>query len=199
MSTFLAVRKHGGRILLAALVVTASASFFWYRNVQQKKDPGAAPPSAPVAASSAQMVTRDFRHVETQLNETVWILEAALAEVFEETARLQRVKITYYGEEKDPVVVTGRRGRVDLGSWNAVLFGSVRVVGRDGSVLKTRRLEWDSKSEVLTAPWSVRVRSGRVDLRGIRLTADLKKNKATVEGRVNTVIRPPSGFLEPAT
>jgi len=199
MSTFLAVRKHGGRTLLAVLVVTASATFFWYRNVQQKKTPGAAPPSAPVAASSAQMVTRDFRHVETRLNETVWILEAAVAEVFEEKARLQRVKITYYGEDKDPVVVTGRRGRVDLGSWNAVLFGSVRVIGRDGSVLKTRRLEWDSKSEVLTAPWSVRVRSGQVDLRGVRLTADLKKNRAKIEGRVNTVIRPPSGFLEPAT
>ena len=88
---------------------------------------------------------------------------------------------------------------VDLGNWNAVLFGSVRVIGRDGSVLKTRRLEWDSKSEVLTAPWLVRVRSGQVDLRGVRLTADLKKNRAKIEGRVNTVIRPPSGFLEPAT
>jgi len=199
MSTFLAVRKHGGRALLGCLVITATVSFLWYRHVQEKKGPGGEAPPAPMIESRAQMVTRDFRHVETRLEKTIWVLEAAVAEIFEEKARLQRVKITYYGEEKDPVVITGRRGRVDLGNWNAVLFGEVRVVGRDGSVLKTRRLEWDNDAQLLTAPWPVRVRSRYGELRGVRMTANLEENWVRIEGRVQTVIRPPAGSVVPAT
>ena len=199
MSTFLAVRKHGGRILLGGIVITAVASFFWYRHVQQIKGPGMEPPPAPLKESRAQMITRDFRHVETRLDKTIWILEAAVAEIFEERARLQRVKITYYGEEEEPVIITGRRGRVNLGNWDAVLFGNVRVVGRDGSVLKTRRLEWDNKAQLLTAPWPVRVRSRYGDLRGIRMKANLEEKWVRIEGRVHTVIRPPAGSVVPAT
>jgi LPS export ABC transporter protein LptC len=199
MSTFLAVQKYGGKALLAIIVVTAAASFLWYRHVQKKEDPESAPPSAPMMASTAQMITRDFRHVETRLDKTIWVLEAAVAEIFEKKARLQRVKITYYGEEEEPVVITGRRGRVDLGNWDAVLFGAVRIVGRDDSVLKTRRLEWDNARQVLTAPWPVRVRSTHLDVRGVRMTANLEENWVRIEGRVHTVIRPPAGSFEPAT
>ena len=199
MSTFLAVRKYGGKLLLALLVVTAGTSFLWYRHVQRRGEADSEPPTAPILASSAQMITRDFRHEETRLDKTEWILEAAVAEIFEKKARLQRVKITYYGEEETPVIITGRRGRVDLESWDAVLFGAVRIVGRDDSILKTRRLEWDNERQLLTAPWPVRVRSAHLDVTGVRMKANLAKNWVRIEGRVRTVIRPPAGTFEPAT
>ena len=198
MSTYLVVRKYGGPALLGLITVTAVATLLWFRSLEGEVGGGVPAPSPPVIDSLAQMLTRDFRHVETRLNKTVWILEAAVAEIFEKKARLLRVKLTYFGKNDKPVVVTGRRARVDLEKWNAELFGDVRVVGSDGSVLKTNRLVWDNRAEKLSAPWPVRYRSERLDVRGRGMTADLKKHKVTVKGRVKSTVRPAAGSLLPA-
>jgi LPS export ABC transporter protein LptC len=198
VSTYLFVRKYGGRLLLGFIAVTAVASVLWFRSLEGEEGTGQLPPSPPVIHSQAQMITRDFRHVETRMNRTAWILEAAVAEIFEKKARLQRVKITYFGRGDKPVIVTGRRARVDLGSWNAELFGDVRVVGYDGSILKTRRLVWNNRSQRLEAPWPVKIRSRHLDVTGRRMVADVNKQWVRIIGRVNSVVRPPAGFIVPA-
>jgi LPS export ABC transporter protein LptC len=198
VSTYLFVRKYGGRLLLGLIAVTAVASVLWFRSLEGEVGTGQLPPSAPVIDSRAQMITRDFRHVETRMNRTAWILEAAVAEIFEKKARLQRVKITYFGRDDKPVIVTGRRARVDLGSWNAELFGDVRIVGYDGSILKTRRLVWDNRSQRLKAPWPVKIRSRHLDVTGRRMVADVGKQLVRIIGRVNSVVRPPAGSTMPA-
>lgn len=197
MSTFLAVKKHGRRFMLGLIVVTGVVSFLWFRHVQSPGDTAKPLPGQPATKSLAQMTTRDFRHVETRMNRTVWILEAAVAEVFEKKARLQRVKITYFGEQDKPVIITGRRGMVDLETWNAVLFDTIRARGPEGEVLKTHRLEWNQDRQLLMAPLPVRLRSKSLDISGVRMAADLKRNHIRIEGRVNTVIRPVRGVFEP--
>lgn len=198
MSIYLVVRKYGGPALLGVIGVTAVATLIWFRSLEGESGGGAPAPSPPAIDSLAQMLTRDFRHVETRLNRTVWILEAAVAEVFEKKARLQRVKLTYYGSNEKPVVVTGRRARVDLDQWNAELSGDIRVVGSDGSVLKTDRLVWDNRTERLSAPLPVKYRTERLDVSGRGMTANLKSRKITVKGRVKSTVRPPAGSLLPA-
>ena len=93
------------------------------------------------------------------MDRTVWILEAAVAEIFQKNARLMRVKITYFGNSDKPVVITGRHALVDMESWDAELFGDVRALGSDGTVLKTRKLEWSNSRQILRAPGPVRIRS----------------------------------------
>ena len=198
MSSYLIIRKYGGPALLGVIGVTAVATLLWFRSLEGETVGGVPAPSPPVIDSLAQMLTRDFRHVETRLNRTVWILEAAVAEIFEKKARLQRVKLTYYGGNEKPVVVTGRRARVDLDQWNAELSGDIRVLGSDGSVLKTHRLVWKNSTEQLSAPWPVKYRSERLDVRGRGMTADLKNQKITVKGRVKSTVRPAAGSLLPA-
>lgn len=198
MSTYLVIRKYGGPALLGMIGVTAVATLLWFRSLQGETADGVPAPSPPVIDSLAQMLTRDFRHVETRLNKTVWILEAAVAEIFEKKARLQRVKLTYYGSNEKPVVVTGRRARVDLDLWDAELSGDIRIVGSDGSVLKTKRLVWENRSEQLSAPLPVKYRSERLDVRGRGMTANLKSQKITIKGRVKSTVRPPAGSLLPA-
>jgi len=198
MSTYLVIRKYGGPALLGVIAVTAVATLLWFRSLEGEMAGGVPAPAPPVIDSLAQMLTRDFRHVETRLNKTVWILEAAVAEIFEKKARLMRVKLTYFGKNEEPVVVTGRRALVDLEKWDAELFGDIRVVGSDGSVLKTSRLVWDNRAQRLSAPWPVKYRSERLDIRGRGMTADLKNQKIIVRGRVKSTVRPTAGSLHPA-
>ncbi len=199
MSMYVKVRKYGRKGLLGIIVLTMVGSIVWYRKVTGERDGAEVIPSADPVGSDAQMITRDFRHVETRLNRTLWILEAAVAEVFENQARLQRVKVTWYGQGEEPVIVTGRRARVDLDSWNAVILGDVRAVTRDGAVLKTRQLEWDNNRKTLRAPWPVKIRSRNFDIQGRMMEAHAEEKWVRVSGHVKSVVRPPAGFLEPAT
>ena len=112
-------------------------------------------------------------------------------------ARLQRVKLTYFGEGEEPMIVTGRYARVDLDKWDAEMFGDVRLVGSDGSILKTSRLVWDNRAQRLTAPLPVKYRSDLLDVKGRSMWADLKNRKITVRGRVHSTVRPPEGSLPP--
>jgi len=198
VSTYLVIRKYGGPTLLGLIAATTVASLLWFRSLDGEEGQGTSAPSPPIIGSLAQMITRDFRHVETRMNEPVWILEAAVAEIFEKKARLLRVKITYFGEREEPVVVTGRRAVVDLEKWDAELSGDVRIVGSDGSILKTSRLVWDNQAQKLAAPWPIKYRSARLDVRGRGMAADLKNQKITVTGRVRSTVRPPEGSLSPA-
>lgn len=198
MSTFLKVRKYGGPILLALIVTSAVTSYIWFRGLSE----GTGKPPEPektTVASQAQMVTRNFRHVETRLNRTVWIIEAAAAEMFEKRARLQRVKITYFDDKNRPVIITGRKGRVDLETLDALLLGDVRILSHDGAVLKTRQLEWDNEEQTLTAPWPVRLRNGDFEVRGRRMTVMVDQNRVRVQGGVRTIVRSAKDFMEPSS
>ena len=99
------------------------------------------------------MVTRDFRHVETRMDRTVWVLEAKRAEIREQKARLTAVKVTWFGEPGAlPVVITSDAGRIDFEKRNAELSGRVRAERADGAVLETERLVFDDRRKLLLAP-----------------------------------------------
>lgn len=199
MSMFLKVRKYGGRVLLSGMVIVAVSTVFWFRHVQRAKEEGPAPPSSPLIESQAQMITRDFKHVETRMDRTIWVLEAAVAEIFHQKARLMRVKITFYGNSDEPVVITGRHALVDMENWDAELFGDVRAVGSDGSVLKTRKLEWSNGRQILRAPWPVQIRNKRGVMTGRQAVAKVDEKWFKILGRVSTTFHPPEGFLEPSS
>lgn len=73
-----AAGKHLRRALLGVLLVTAAGTVLWYRQL------GGEGPEQPLPLPDndlrAQMVTRNFRHVETKMDRTIWVLEARKAE-----------------------------------------------------------------------------------------------------------------------
>jgi len=182
-------KARAGRILLALLVISAAAGVVWYRRLP----PDEAPPAtleAPGSGTMAEMVSRDFRHVETRMDRTVWILEADRAEVFEENARLHAVKITWYGEPGTvPMVITSREGQVDFRKRNARLSGAVRIERADGAVIETEQLAWDEGSNLLRAPQSVLITTPAYTFRGTSLDADITERRVTLKGRVHGEIR----------
>lgn len=185
----LRLKAGAGRVLLALLIASAAGGVFWFRGLPDDVEPPP-PDDAPSADKRADMVTRDFRHVETRLNRTVWILESAQAEIFEETARLQSVKITWYGKEGAlPVVITSATGDVDFRKRKAALAGAVRVERADGAVLLTERLLWDEGRKHLRAPLPVVITTPTFTFEGQRFDANLETEQFLIHGGVRGDIR----------
>ena len=186
---WLRIKAQAGRVLLACLAVSVVASVFWFRRLSVE-DQQQAPAGLPVNDTKAEMVTRDFRHVETRMDRTVWVLESARAEIFEDQASLHTVKITWYGEPGEvTVVITSTEGKVDFKQRKAELRGNVRLARADGAVLSTEEIYWDDKSKLLLAPLLVVITSPSFTVRGDSLSANLKTERITLRGRVNGELR----------
>lgn len=180
----LRLQARAGRIILAAVVLSAAAAVVWYRSLPREEG-RTTPPALPAADGRAEMVTRDFRHAETRMDRTVWVLEAERAEVTGDAARLHAVKITWYGEPGDvPVVVTSRAGRVNLRTQNAVLLGAVRLERADGSALETERLSWNGARRTLRAPRPVRITTRSFTFQGGNMVANVGKQRVKIGGAV---------------
>lgn len=186
---WLRIKAHAGRVLLACLVVSVVASVFWFRRLTVE-DQQQAPPGLPANDTRAEMVTRDFRHVETRMDRTVWVLESARAEIFEDNASLHTVKITWYGEPGEvTVVITSEEGTVDFKHRKAELRGNVRLERADGAVLSTEEIFWNDKKRLLRAPLPVLITTPNFTVRGESLLANLKTERITLSGPVNGEIR----------
>jgi LPS export ABC transporter protein LptC len=185
----LRLRTIARRVLLAALVAAAVGGTAWFRGLERGENP--TPPAAvSEAPGDAEMVTRDFRHVETRMDRTMWILEAKRAVVRKEMAHLTAVKITWYGEAGTvPVVITSDAGRIDFGRRRAVLDGHVRAERADGTVLETERLAFNERRRVLHAPLPVVISAPAFTFRGSSLTANVATRSVRLNGRVEGEIR----------
>jgi len=114
--------RRGQRVLVSAVDGRRAAP-----------DPG----DRPGERHRAEMVSRDFRHVETRMDRTIWVLEADRAEILK-TGETAHVKVTWFGETGEvTVVITSAEGTVDFGERTAELRGDVRVERRNGAVLRT--------------------------------------------------------------
>ena len=188
-TSWLRLKARAGRILLACLFVSVVVSVFWYRRLTVEDQPQA-PAGLPANDTKADMVSRDFRHVETRMDRTIWVLEAARAEITDDKASLFAVKVTWFGEPGEiSVVITSAEGNVDFKKRNAELRGAVRLERADGAVLSTEKLSWDDKAKLLQAPLPVIISTPTSTFKGESLEADLATGKINLRGRVQGEIR----------
>ncbi len=181
---WLRIKARAGRVLLIALVLSVVAGVYWFRRMAVEERPQA-PVGLPVNDTKAEMVTRDFRHVETRMDRTIWVLESARAEIFEDRANLHTVKVTWYGEPGEiTVVITSAEGTVDFRDRNAELRGDVRIERADGAVVRTEKIFWDEKTKMLQAPLPVVITTPSFTFHGEGLDANLATQSITLRGRV---------------
>lgn len=185
----LRIKDRAGRVLLGCLVVSVVAGVFWIRRMAVD-DQTQAPAGFPVNDTKAEMVISDFRHVETRMDRTIWILESARAEVLGEKASLYTVKVTWFGEPGEiAVIVTSKEGNVDFRDRKAELRGAVRVERADGAVLHTEEIFWDQKTKFLRAPLPVVITTPNFTFQGDSLKVNLATERITIRGRVRGEIR----------
>ncbi len=183
------LRAGVGRVLLVTIVLSAVGGVAWYRRVTRETVAPAPLPEVP-DPGGAEMVLREFRHAETRMDRTIWVLEAERAEVAGDVARLGKVNITWHGDDprRLPVTITSRTGRVNLRTNDAALEGRVRVVRSDGATLTTGRLEWDNRRRQLRAPSPVTVRARGLSFRGNSMYADLDRQVLRLAGSVTATV-----------
>lgn len=199
MAGYLALRRYGKAVLLTLIVLASVGSVVWYARLDRAHTGGEFPPVSPQMKSAAQMVTRDFRHVETRMGRIMWILEASVAEIFANKAKLQNVKITYYGDRTLPITITGRKGHIDLRYWDAILTGDVRADRDDGAYLETQELRWKNQKRTLKAPYSVTIKSADMDISGEKMRADIDGGRVVFDGGVTTLLRLPADYDKPSS
>ena len=189
VTRWLRIKAYAGRVLLACLVVSVVASVFWYRRIA-RDDQQQAPGTLPANDTKAEMVTHDFRYVETKMDRIIWVLESARAEIFEDQASLHSVKITWYGEPGEvTVVITSAEGAVDFKKRKAELRGDVRLARADGAVMSTEAIFWNDINKVLRAPQPVVIATPNFTVRGESLVTNLKTERINIRGRVTGEIR----------
>jgi len=187
-SRWLRIKARAGRVLLFALVVSVVLSVLWYRRMAREGQEPA--PTALPTDSKAEMVTRDFKHVETRMDRTIWILEAERAEMQDEKAYLHTVKVTWYGEPGEvTVVITCAEGTVDFKKRTADLSGKVRVARADGAVLSTEAIYWDEKTKSLRAPLPVVITTPTFTFQGAGLDGNLATEQVRLRGPVHGEIK----------
>lgn len=181
---WLQIKARFGRVLMAVLILSAAAGVIWFRR-QASDTSEPAPPELPAGDSKAEMVIRDFRHVETRMDRTIWVLEAKEAEIFENKASMNNVKVTWYGEPgMVSVVATCDEGILYLKTQDALLQGNVRLARTDGSVLVTDLLYWTNSLKLLKSGGPVVITTPSFTFRAKRLKADLEQQKFQIEGDV---------------
>lgn len=196
---WLRIKAQLGRVLLACLVVSVVAGVFWFRSLTVE-DPQQAPAGLPANDTKAEMVTRDFRHVETHMDRIIWVLESDRAEISGDTASLHKVKITWFGEPGEiTVVITSAAGTVDFRQRKAELRGDVRLERADGAVVQTEIILWNDTTKILRAPSPVVITTPNFTVRGDSLVAKLKIERITLKGQIKGEIRGGSlGKLRPS-
>lgn len=186
---WLRIKARAGRVLLACLVLSVVLGVFWYRQLEVD-DQQQAPHGVPVNDTNAEMVIRDFRHVETRMDRTIWILESDRAEIVGDIATLSVVKVTWYGEPgATTVVITSAAGTVDFRRRKAEFRGDVRVGRTDGSALRTEKIFWDERTKLLQAPLPVVISTPNFTFHGESLDANLATERVILRGPVQGEIQ----------
>jgi len=177
-------KDRAGRVLLACLVLSVVAAVFWYRRlaVDDQKQP---PSGLPTNDTNAEMVIRDFRHVETRMDRTIWVLESDRAEIIGDNANLNVVKVTWFGEPGEvTVIITSAEGTVDFRRRKADFRGDVRVERADGATLHTEKIFWDERTKLLQAPLPVVITTPDFTFHGDSLDVNLATERTILRGAV---------------
>lgn len=192
---WLRIKAYAGRVLLACLLLTVLVGVIWYRQLEVDEQ-RRAPPGVPVNDTNAEMVIRDFRHVETRMDRTIWILESDRAEIVGDVASLSVVKVTWYGEPgSTTVVITSAAGTVDFRRRKAEFRGDVRVRRSDGAALHTEQILWDERTKMLQAPVPVVISTPNFTFQGESLDANLATERVILRGPVQGEIQSVSSVV----
>lgn len=96
-----------------------------------------------------------------------WELEAkSVAQVLDGPTNLEEVKIIYYSDDGQVVVLVADSGEYEDSTRNATLIGNVVVTTSNGDSLKTDALEWNQQEERLRGEGDVTMRRGQSIING---------------------------------
>jgi LPS export ABC transporter protein LptC len=123
----------------------------------------------PPPKSMPTQVIDDFTLTETDGENISWRLKADRADIYDYSneAKIFVVHVDFYEEGEYSSTLTSREGTIDLLRHNMEARGDVVLVSRkDGAVLKTEELDWDSDEGRIYSDAYCTLERGRSVIRG---------------------------------
>ena len=101
---------------------------------------------------------------------------------------LTGLKVSYFSEQNEPVVIESKEGRFNSKSGDIEVFGDVIVRSADGDTLSTDVLKYSSDSELVTTDEEITLKSGSTTIKGKGLTMDIKNNRVVIKSDVDVTL-----------
>lgn len=150
-------------------------------------------PRAPASPPQpqAQLKLEDVRYSSTRQDRKEWELVARQVQYFQEegVARLDQVRLTFYGQDGKQYQVTGGYAWIEPDSSDVEVAGGVVGRSSDGYVFRTDMVTYLAAGRQIVADGPVELEGPRLSVRGEGLVMDLGAAHLEVEGRVTTVLK----------
>lgn len=117
----------------------------------------------PSGETLPDQVIQDFVLVETSGEMVTWKLYADRAEIFDakNEAVIYGVRVDFYEEGEYASTLTSDTGTIDTLRNDMVARGNVVINSKkEGAVLKTEELRWDSKTQLITSDYEATLEKG---------------------------------------
>ncbi|MCP4228739.1 MAG: LPS export ABC transporter periplasmic protein LptC [bacterium] len=129
---------------------------------------------SPPQEDMPDQVIEDFFLIETEGEEVVWKLTANRAEIYNDAhrAEITTVKVDFYEEGEYTSTLTSDTGEIDTITNDMVARGNVVVNSmKEGAVLKTDELMWQSHTGLIVSEYPVTMERGDGIIKGKGFTA----------------------------
>jgi LPS export ABC transporter protein LptC len=166
MLKYTKIKRH----LSAGLLIAVTLPILSAETGCRRDDASLSPPLENVP----DQVIEDFFLIETEGEEVAWKLTAKRAEIYndENRAEITVVKVDFYEEGEYSSTLTSDTGEIDTITNDMVARGHVVVNSmKEGAVLKTEELMWQSHTGLIVSDYPVTMERGEGIIKGEGFTA----------------------------
>ena len=89
-------------------------------------------------------------------------------------------KVDFYRDKVIVSTLTSRRGKILEPSKNIEIYDSVVVINNEGSILKTQKLFWDNKTQMVSTEEYVKIKTPKEEVEGIGFISDQNLKNYTI-------------------
>jgi len=173
-------------MLLVLGIILAAALLVYLREGGLHKESG--PISEPIL-NKADVEVKSMELSETDGGDLAWNLKAEKAQVYEKQgiAYLQHISLAYLLGNGEEVVLTGKRGKINLVQKNVFLEGNVDVSSYQVR-LRTNTLSWNREKRILLTEDPVWLRRENIEMSGKGMVADMNLKKIRLNKEIRTEI-----------
>jgi LPS export ABC transporter protein LptC len=174
------------KIVLAGATLGSAAYFgtMWMKTSPPEEEIRPGMERTLKGSEEASSIIQDFQHIESQMDKIGWRLNARKAELIDNMAFLQEVKVKFNTSEKEVIQARGDKGEIDMKTKNIELNGNVRVIYGETYRFYSQEIRWNDRDRVLHSRTPVRIIGPEGEITGRSLVARPDKMIFTIEGNV---------------
>lgn len=183
-------------LITIGVMVVMMGYYVWLYN---KEKPVVAP-EPDILETQADVVVNDFNVEETFNEQTLWTLQATVAEVYsaQKETHLQGVNVDFFEENENTLHLKSDYGRKDDQTGDITASGNVRVNAIDeGTVLETDEFFYNAETRKITSDKDVTITRENMLITGEGLESDISMSKIIIPRNVITTIKNPKEGASP--